>query len=100
VTATAINSNGSTSEFSPNAPACSDPDGNGNSDDDADGLCDNWETNGIDLNGDGIIDLPLNQAPFNASRTVPDIFVEVDWMDCAIGGCAANHASHKPVDGA
>ncbi|HXI02917.1 MAG TPA: hypothetical protein VNI57_07035, partial [Candidatus Saccharimonadales bacterium] len=36
---------------------CQDTNGNGNSDDDDDGLCDNWETNGLDVDGDGVVDL-------------------------------------------
>ena len=41
------------------APACVDIDSDGDRDDDADGLCDNWEqaAGGIDVNGDGTLDL-------------------------------------------
>ena len=47
-------------------------------DTDKDGLPDIWETNGADFNGDGVIDLPLHL--MGASVSVPDVFVEVDWM--------------------
>jgi probable HAF family extracellular repeat protein len=42
---------------------CRDTDGNGNPDNDGDGLCDNWETSGIDGDGDGygnVCDADLN----------------------------------------
>jgi len=57
-------------------------------DTDGDGLCDEWETNGIDANGDTTIDLPLNLAPFNANPNRKDLFVEIDWMDCTVAGSA------------
>ncbi len=106
VSATATNiADGSTSEFS---AVCGylDADNDGNPDTDGDSLCDDWETDGIDYNGDGIIDLNLpaltdsKNNPHQADPLVRDIFVEVDWMDCAVGGCAANHASHEPVPAA
>lgn len=56
--------------------ACSDTDGNGNTDNDGDSLCDNWETSGIDFDGDGNIDFTLPDANINR----PDVYVEVDWM--------------------
>jgi Tol biopolymer transport system component len=59
---------------------------------DGDALCDEWETNGIDYNRDGTIDLPLQQAPFNANPNHMDVFVEIDWM------AAAGHA-HAPDAG-
>ncbi len=49
-------------------------------DDDRDGLPNDWEENGIDENCDGTIDLPLDQAPFNADPDRPDLFVEIDRM--------------------
>ncbi len=66
-------------------------------DTDGDGLPDRWETDGIDIDGDGIIDLELydvNQdGIINASeRADPlhkDIYVEVDYMQ------AADH-NHRP----
>jgi uncharacterized repeat protein (TIGR01451 family) len=57
-------------------------------DSDGDGIPDNWEINGIDINGDGVIDLPLNLPPYNADPYHKDIFVEVDYM-------VGTH-SHKP----
>ena len=45
-----------TSELS---PICTDPDGDGNPDSDGDGLCDTWETTGIDADDDGKVDLTL-----------------------------------------
>src|SRR5262249_36526489 len=50
-------------------------------DSDGDGLLDSWETNGIDLNGDGIpeVDLPA----MGARPDHKDIFLELDWMDGA-----------------
>jgi hypothetical protein len=52
-------------------------------DSDFDGLLDRWEKNGIDINHDGTIDLPLHQPPYNADPNKRDIFVEVDSMSCA-----------------
>lgn len=50
-----------------------------NIDSDGDGLLDIWETNGIDINGDGNIDLDL--AALGADPTKKDIFVEFDYME-------------------
>ena len=50
-------------------------------DTDEDALLDHWETMGIDFNGNGTIDLPLNQAPFNANPNRKDVFVEIDYME-------------------
>lgn len=47
-------------------------------DTDGDGLCDKWETDGIDVNKDGTIDLDLKA--LGADPMQKDIFVEVDWM--------------------
>ena len=63
---------GSTSEFS---AVCGDPDGDGNPDTDGDGLCDDWEKNGIDYDGNGSVDLDLV-----SSFEDKDIFVEIDYM--------------------
>lgn len=57
--------------------ACSDTDGNGNVDNDGDSLCDNWETTGIDFDGNGTIDF----TPPGANLNQPDVYVEVDWMN-------------------
>lgn len=48
------------------------------SDSDGDGLLDTWETNGIDVNGDGTID--LNLAALGADPQALDLFIEVDAM--------------------
>ncbi len=100
VSATATDAAGSTSEF---GPVCGDPDGDGNPDSDGDGICDDWETpgKGIDFDGDGTIDLDLAAAPYAASPSRKDLFVEVDYMDCTIAGtCAAGDGSHQPEEGA
>jgi hypothetical protein len=52
-------------------------------DSDGDGLLDTWETNGIDVDHDHTVDLPLHQPPYNADPNKRDIFVEVDYMSCA-----------------
>jgi len=80
----------STSEFS---AVCGDPDGNGTTDNDGDGLCDDWESQGIDYDGDGSEDLDLHLAPFSANPNRKDVFVEVDYFDAL-----AHH--HRPAPGA
>ena len=68
---------------------------------DGDGLQDTWETNGIDFDGNGTIDLALNLPPFNANPDRKDLFVEVDYMACSAGGCAPGDShSHQPQPGA
>ena len=47
-------------------------------DSDDDGLPDEWEINGADVDGDGKIDIPLNLMGANPYK--PDIYVETDWM--------------------
>lgn len=86
-------------------------------DTDGDGLWDDWETFGIDTNADGTIDLDLpNLLPVDLNgdgdtvdpgETVDpnhkDIFVEIDFMNCAIAGgdCAAGDThSHQPKQAA
>ncbi|MEA2313010.1 MAG: trimeric autotransporter adhesin, partial [Solirubrobacteraceae bacterium] len=88
--ATATDENGNTSEFS---AVCDDPDGDGSTDSDGDGLCDSWETTGIDFDGDGVVDLPLGSAPYSADPARKDLFLEVDYMD-------AFFHTHKPEPGA
>lgn len=69
-----------------------DVDGDGNPDDDGDGLCDAWEVRGIDANDDGMIDLSIHTKPDHK-----DLFVEIDYMVCASGNppCPTVH-SHSP----
>ncbi|MEA2826597.1 MAG: hypothetical protein QOG43_1036 [Actinomycetota bacterium] len=56
---------------------------------DGDGLLDDWETNGLDVNGDGVkeVDLPA----MGADPRHKDLFIEVDWMDrpqsCVLWWC-------------
>jgi hypothetical protein len=83
-------------------------------DSDGDGLWDDWEMFGIDTNGDGIIDLDLpNTLPVDlngdgdtddpgerTSASRKDIFLEIDYMDCAQPGadCAVGDThSHRPL---
>src|SRR3990167_7213078 len=56
-------------------------------DTDGDGLLDEWEINGYDHDGDGIIDVDLPAMGANPLRK--DIFVEIDWMK-------ATDKNHKP----
>lgn len=70
MSATATDIDGSTSEFS---PVCGDPDGDFHPDSDGDSLCDDWETKGIDFDGDAKTDLPL--PALGARRGRKDIFV-------------------------
>jgi len=73
--------------------SCSDTDANGNPDNDGDALCDNWETAGIDADGDGTIDLRLHdvngdgtiQPSEDADPNHKDMYLEIDYM-----------ASHQP----
>jgi hypothetical protein len=76
------------------ASLCVDVDGNGTPDNDGDGLCDDWERDGIrDLDGNVVLDLPAMGADPNHK----DVFVQVDYMDCGQGGCAAGDLhSHRP----
>ncbi|HET9358830.1 MAG TPA: thrombospondin type 3 repeat-containing protein, partial [Vicinamibacterales bacterium] len=52
-----------------------DSDGDGDADDDGDGLCDTWETRGVDGDEDGNVDILLNSNPERK-----DLFVEIDYM--------------------
>jgi hypothetical protein len=47
-------------------------------DSDQDGLADHWETDGLDADRDGSVDLDL--AAMGASPTHRDIFLELDWL--------------------
>ena len=87
--ATATSIDGATSEFS---PVCGDPDGDGKADSDEDGLCDDWEINGIDYDMDGVIDLQFTER--NALDPMQkDLLVEVDWMETTTG----TPHSHEPL---
>lgn len=64
-------------------------------DTDGDGLWDDWETSGVDSDGDGTADHFLA----GADPLRKDIYVEIDWMDCAVAGsdCAPGDVhSHQP----
>lgn len=58
---------------------------------DGDGLWDDWEESGIDMQFDGVVDLPLNAAPFNANPDHKDVYLEIDWM------VGTDGHSHAPV---
>lgn len=78
-TATATWGDGTTSEF---GVVCADERSatqDGNPDSDGDGLCDSWEVDGVDFDGDGQTDADL--AADGASPLVRDLFVEVDEME-------------------
>lgn len=66
-------------------------------DSDGDSLLDDWETNGIDIDNDGTIDLDL--PAMGADPLHKDIFVEIDYMVdpgwCLFGICIGSH-THKP----
>ena len=51
------------------------------SDSDGDGLPDEWETKGIDIDGDGLADITLP----NANPQHKDIYLQIDWMETAVG---------------
>lgn len=69
-------------------PPCEDVDGSGSVDNDNDGLCDNWERDGIDFDQDGSIDLQLYDlngdgsisAQESADLNVKDVFIEYDFV--------------------
>jgi hypothetical protein len=65
-----------TDEVIERQPECEDPDGGGVDDDD-DGLCDNWEASGIDVDGDEVVDYYIAGADPNRK----DIYVELDHME-------------------
>ena len=50
-------------------------------DSDGDGIPDEWEIGGVDTDHDGEVDLDLSK--LGADPRVPDIFIELDWMDRA-----------------
>jgi hypothetical protein len=56
---------------------------NAGGDSDDDGLCDDWEKEGIkDLDGNMLLDLPA----MGANPKHKDVFVEIDYMDCGVTG--------------
>ena len=85
--ATATNENGSTSQFSI-------------VDTDLDGLADAWETRGIDVDDNGVIDLTLP----GANPQHKDIYVEVDAMQglgpiaATVGGLPTGLATNTSLD--
>jgi hypothetical protein len=65
---------------------------------DGDALWDDWETFGIDADADGLIDLDL--PALGADPQKKDLFLEIDYMDCAVAGgdCASGDThSHRPL---
>jgi hypothetical protein len=78
-------------------PDCEDTDENGSADNDDDGLCDNWETSGIDADDDGKVDFTL---PAGTNLNQPDVFLEIDYMQgrkpqsAALKDVAAAFANH------
>lgn len=69
-------------------------------DTDGDGLLDSWETGGMDVNGDGVID--LNLPALGANPNHKDVFVEADWLDCAVAGsdCGVINNNCNTINGA
>ena len=59
-------------------------------DSDGDALLDDWETNGIDFDGNGTVDLDL--PAFGADPQHKDMFIEIDYM--VLGGVGGH--THKP----
>jgi uncharacterized delta-60 repeat protein/uncharacterized repeat protein (TIGR01451 family) len=72
--ATVTDADGNTSEFS---AVCS-PISGLSPDQDGDAICDEWEKRGVDYDGDGNIDLPLQDYGANPQRM--SVFVEIDWF--------------------
>jgi WD40 repeat protein len=62
---------------------------------DGDALCDQWETDGLlDKDGNVLLDLPGMGADSNHK----DVFLEIDYMDCAEGGCSPGDThNHRPL---
>ena len=60
-------------------------------DGDLDQLPDLWETDGIDVDRDGLVDYTLAGADPNHK----DLFVEMDYMDCSLTSCDGD-VSHRP----
>jgi outer membrane protein assembly factor BamB len=60
---------------------------------DGDGLSDTWEQDGIDADGDGVIDLDLSQ--YNVNIDEKDILVEADYLQTAASVTIDAH-THRP----
>jgi probable HAF family extracellular repeat protein len=65
-------------------------------DTDGDGLCDDWEKNGVIVNG-----VFVNLPAMGADYMHKDIFVQADWMEnlgggCGPTGCTTPGHTHKP----
>lgn len=75
-------------------------------DTDGDGIYDVWETVGVDIDNDGIPELPADQLgtdfagnPITLDPNRKDILVELDYFDCSEAGsdCAVGTAhTHRP----
>ena len=88
-----------TNEASDFAPAWSPKPLDPNGDEDGDGLLNGWEQHGIDADQNGSIDLALYRAPFNADPFKKDIFLELDYMSCSLGGCLPlQNDNMRPLD--
>lgn len=61
-------------------------------DKDGDGLLDTWETSGIDIDGDGTVDLTLP----GATPDHKDLFVELDYMALTGSGNHTHHPQRTP----
>lgn len=78
-------------------------------DTDGDGIYDVWETSGVDIDNDGIPELPADELgvdfagnPITLDPNRKDVLVELDWFDCAAAGsdCAPfDTHSHDPRAG-
>jgi len=68
---------------------CVDTTGDGDPDSDGDALCDNWEENGVDIDGDGNTDLDLPAMGADPNRK--DIFLEMDYMRASPGELLIGH---------
>jgi beta-lactam-binding protein with PASTA domain len=65
-------------------------------DSDQDGLMDHWETSGIDLDGDGGVDLDL--AAMGADPLKRDLFIQLDWTADRPKTLNPNFR-HRPIPG-
>jgi beta-lactam-binding protein with PASTA domain len=66
-------------------------------DSDQDGLFDHWETEGIDLDGTGNIDLDLPAMGANPFKR--DFFIQVDWAIDRTNDPVAIRGKHQPAPG-